>query len=121
LRAKKLYPTSLSEKNDIFRLSEVKGPTNNPTALTLTLNDTGESVPLAKDRPFKRVDSYMADLRYDPEKKFWANQRTNAAFAFAGDSFTIRSIILVATNQYEVVLSARSNGKNTPIQYSPGP
>ena len=122
LRKKKPYPTSLNEKNDTFKLSEVKGPPENPTALTLTLNDTGESVTnLAKDHPFKRVDSYTADLKYEPEKRLWANQRTNAALAFAGDVFTISSIKLVATNQYEVVLSAKSNGRNTPIQYSSGP
>ena len=122
LRKKKPYPTSPNEKNDTFKLSEVKGPPENPTALTLTLNDTGESITnLAKDHPFKRVDSYTTDLKYDPEKRAWANQHTNAALTFAGDVFTIRSIKLVATNQYEVVLSARSNGRNTPIQYSPAP
>jgi hypothetical protein len=118
-RRKKPYPVSLNEKTDAFALTEVKGPKENPTGLILKLNDTGESVTVTKDRPYKREDGYMADLRYDPDKKAWSNQRVGATLgSIAGDVYTISGINLVATNQYEVVLSARSNGKKTPRPYN---
>ena len=121
-RRKKQYYVSLNEKNDTFTLTEIKGGSpENPAALLLKLNDTGASVTLAKDRPFKREDGYMADLKYDPEKKGWKDQRVGATLVFAGDVYTIRGINLVATNQIEVVLSAKSNGKNTVRSYSRGP
>jgi hypothetical protein len=112
-RRKRQTTATLNAKNDTFTLREAKGPPENPTELVLEMNDSGERATLAKDRPFKRVDGYMADLKYPPENKTWASQRVGATLFFFGDVFTIRSINLVATNQYEVVLSAKSNGKNT--------
>ena len=69
LRRKKQYYTTPNNKNDTFVLREVKGAPDNPTELVLELNDTGERVVLKKDVPFKRVDGYTADLKYEPEKK----------------------------------------------------
>jgi hypothetical protein len=69
---------------------------------------------LTKDKPFRRVDGYMADLKYDPEKKNWQGQRLNAVLKFAGDDY-----IIVAINQDAVILSARSNQKKTTLTYSP--
>jgi hypothetical protein len=119
-RRKKQYYASLNEKNDTFTLSGVQGASENPT-LVLRLNDTGESATLAKDRPFKRADGYMADLKYDPEKKVWPSQRVGATLSLGGDIYALKGINQVATNQFEVVLSARSNDKKTVRPYSSGP
>ena len=35
--------------------------------LVLKLADTGQTIQLSKDKPFRRVDGYTADLKYDPE------------------------------------------------------
>lgn len=113
-RSKKQYYSVLNTKNDAFVIREVKGPPEEPAELVLELNDTGESVSVAKDRPFKRVDGYTADLKYDPEKKTWPGRRIGTPLSFGGEDY-----IIVAITKDEVVLSARSNNKKTPISYKP--
>ena len=51
----------------------MEGSLDNPAQLQLILQltDTGERVTLSKDKPFRRVDGYTADLKYDPEGKKW--------------------------------------------------
>ena len=89
-----------------------EGPADNPTKLTLELNDTGEKAMLTKDQPFKRVDGYMADVRYEPEKMTGTQKRVGMVLHFAGDDYKI-----VAINKDEVILLAPSNKKTT-IKYS---
>ena len=67
---------------------------------------------LSKPKPFRRVDAYMADLKYSPEGKNWQDQRVNDDLKFAGDDY-----IIVAINRNEVVLSAKSNQKKTTLTY----
>jgi hypothetical protein len=112
-RIKKKHYASLNEKIDAFQIVEVKGSPENPT-LTLQLMDTGEKVPLSKDKPFRRVDGYSADLKYDSETKKWQQQRVGSDLKFAGDDY-----IIVAINQDLVILSARSNQKKTTLTCSP--
>src|SRR5437879_2214482 len=80
-RIKKETLSKLNEKNDVFTLRKVDGPPENPTKLTLEPNDSSEMFVLTKGPDetskliYKRVDGYMADLRYDPEKQSWNNCR----------------------------------------------
>jgi len=90
-------------------LRSVKGPPEKPTELILELSDTVERVSVAFDRPYRQVDGYTADLK--SENKTWLGQRKGYKLPIAGDEFTIVTINLVATNQFEVVLSAKSTGK----------
>ncbi len=110
-RSKKQTLATLNSKNDVFTLIEVKGNAADPTALVLQLNDTGEQAVISKDKPFNRIDGYMADVRYQPENKTWRAQRVNAPLFFNNEEYTI-----VAINQNEVVLSAKSNGKKWTIR-----
>jgi hypothetical protein len=103
-------------KNDTFALTAVNGPPENPTSLTVTLNDTGEAVVLTKDKPYKRIDGYMASLFYAPEKKPWKDRRVGDSLIFNGEDYNI-----VAITQNEVVLSAKSNQKKWTIKFSPPP
>jgi hypothetical protein len=113
-RGKKQYYAVPNVKNDAFVVREVKGPAEDPTEIVIELNDTGESAGVAKDRPFKREDGYIADLKYEPEKKTWTNRRVGAQISFGGEDY-----IVVAISKDEVVLSAKSNNKKTPISYNP--
>lgn len=119
-RKKRSYGATLNNKNEVFVLREVKGPPDNPTELALELNDTGERVTLKKDIPFKRVDGYTADLKYEPEKKTWTALRVGVParppIIVAGEEY-----IIVAITRNEVVLSAKSNNKKTSIPYAPSP
>jgi hypothetical protein len=114
-RAKKQTYSTLNSKNDVFSVVDVKGKAEDPSALVLQLNDSGEQAAISKDKPFLRVDGYMADIRYPPENKFWPARRVNSSLVFNNEEYTI-----VAINQDEVVLSAKSNGKKWTIKYNPG-
>jgi hypothetical protein len=108
-------------RTDMFTLKKVNGPADKPTSLVLELNDTGERVTITPDRRYQKIDGYGADLKYEVEKRTWAHRRVGNALSFAGDDYTIAAINLIATNQYEVVLSAKSSGKKTTIKYNAAP
>jgi hypothetical protein len=113
-RVKKQAYCKLNDKNDTFTLVEVKGKPEEPSSVVVVLNDTGERGTITREQPYKRTDGYMADLRYPPENKMWNNRRVNSQppLNFAGEEYNI-----VAINQNEVVLSAKSNGKKWTIKY----
>ena len=113
-RTKRQHYATVGEKNDAFTITAVKGPPDNPTQLVLRLTDTGESAALSKDKPFRRVDGYKADLKYSPEGKNWQDQRPNDKLKFGGDDY-----IIVAISENEVIISARSNQKKTTLTYNP--
>jgi hypothetical protein len=113
-RSKKQSYASVNTKTDVFTLLEVKGKAEDPTQLVLELNDSGERVSISKEKPFNRIDGYTADLRYEPEKKTWADRRVGAVLTFNGEDYNI-----VAINQNEVVLSAKSNQKKWTIKANP--
>ena len=113
-RAKRQHYASLNEKNDAFTITAVQGPPADPTALILQLTDSGETASLSKGKSFRRVDGYTVDLKYGPEVKNWEAQRVGDDLKFAGDDY-----IIVAINQNEVVLSAKSNQKKITRPYEP--
>jgi len=112
-RIKKETYSKLNDKNDTFILRKVEGPADNPSKLTVELNDTGEMAVVTKEQPFKRIDGYMADLKYDPEKQAWNNCRVGRALRINGEDYNV-----VAISSNEVVLSAKSNQKKWPIQFN---
>jgi Lhr-like helicase len=61
------------------------------------------------------VDGHLADLRYPPENRNWSNRREGDRLTFGGEEYNI-----VAINENEVVLSARS-GKKTTVRMSVAP
>jgi len=98
-------------KNDTFTMVDVKGKPEEPNQIIVELKDTGEKAVLSKDKPFRRIDGYMADLHYDIEKKSWTNRRVGSQVSFNGEDYNI-----VAINQNEVVLAAKVNGKKWTIR-----
>lgn len=117
-RGKRTISSSLNEKKDLFVIRAAQGPTENPTNIVVELTDTGETISLSKDKPFKRIDGYLADLSYPPEpnKNSMPNLRVGAVISFAGESYKI-----IAITQDGVVLSAQSNQKKWPIKFNPAP
>jgi hypothetical protein len=109
-RRKKQYYATVDNKNDAFLLRRVVGPPDNPTELVLELTEGGDEVSISKDKPFKRVEGYEVDLKYDLEKKTWNNQRVGSVLRFGNDEYNI-----VAITKNEVVVLAKSNQKKTPI------
>jgi hypothetical protein len=105
------------EKKDTFTLREVNGPPENPTQLDLELSDSeNKLVAVSKEKPFKRVDGYTADLRFVPENRLFLNRRVGDRIIIAGEEYNI-----VAITKNEVVLSAKSNQKKWTITYNAAP
>jgi hypothetical protein len=105
---------SPGEKVRDFTLKEVKGAPENPDMLVLKLADTGETATLSKSQPFRRVDGYTADLKYDPDKLNATAVRVGERLAFAGDDYNV-----IAIGANEVILLAQSNQKKYSLRYSP--
>jgi hypothetical protein len=101
---------SKDSKGD-YNLIDIKGPADKPTQLVLQVKETGETISLYADRPYKQVDGYSADLKYPPEPGWIRNgQRVDSPLSFGGQLYKI-----VAITQSNVVVSAKSNDKKTTI------
>jgi hypothetical protein len=99
-----------SVKN-LFRLDKIQGPPEDPTELILVMPDGSTNV-VKKAEPFRSVEGYAADLRYDPENLKKDNQRVGDHLIFANEDHNI-----VAIDQNEVVLLAQSNQKKYVLPY----
>ncbi|HXR03632.1 MAG TPA: hypothetical protein VN836_02870 [Verrucomicrobiae bacterium] len=100
-------------KKDVFTLIRVVGPPEDPDYLVLRLADGGQEVQVSKSKPYRRVDGYTVDIKYDPDNRSWTGQRIGNHLKFAGDDYTIVDI-----NSNEVVLSAQSNQKKWTLRYA---
>jgi hypothetical protein len=97
------------EKNELFTFVEVKGPPNAPTAVVIKLSSGEEvTIPNDKDKPWKRVDGYLADLRYELQNKSWPKQRVGAVINFNGEDYKI-----VGISKSEVTLLSSAEKKYT--------
>jgi hypothetical protein len=103
-------------KNEGFRLIDVQGPPENPDELVLVLADTGATNTLSRSQPFRRVDGYTADVKYDLDKPPYngTGLRVGDHLGFAGDDYKI-----IAMDKNNVILSAQSNQKNYTLRYAP--
>ena len=108
------YVSAGDKPNDTFQLLEVKGAPENPAALILKIMDTGETASVALGKPFRRVDAYTADLRYDPEKRAFHALRAGSKVSFNGTDYQVADI-----NQNVLVLEDQSNQKKTPLPFAP--
>lgn len=107
-RRKKQFYVSQGNKTDVFVLESIKGPAENPTELVLILNDTGDKITISKAGPYRRVDGYLAEMKYPPENRTWPPRRKDDKLTFGGADYNI-----VAISETEVVLSAGSGKKTT--------
>jgi hypothetical protein len=65
-------------KRGFYIIRGIKGAENEPSELNLEIPQTGETnVWIATNNPYKRVDSYLVDLKYDPETKVLSKQRVD--------------------------------------------
>ncbi|HEX3798833.1 MAG TPA: hypothetical protein VH413_09040 [Verrucomicrobiae bacterium] len=118
LRSDKRHTQSLVSKDspgELISLHNVVGPPDHPTQLELEWKETSEPITLSTDKPFRKVESYSADLKYPPENKSWNDQRVGSRpLFFANGSYNI-----VAITESNVVVLAESNKKKTTITLHP--
>jgi len=103
------------ENKQVFVLRDVTGEGDASVAV-VELVDVEKVVNVSKENPFRRVDGYMADLRFPPENRTFPNRRVGDLISIAGEQYNI-----VAITENEVVLSAKSNQKKWTIRYSATP
>jgi hypothetical protein len=113
-RRRTLHYVSVGDKNDTFALQAVQGPPENPDALLIKLLDTGEVGTLNRSQPYRRIDAYMADFRYDPEKRAFHGRRAGDKISFGGADYQV-----VEVSQNELILADLSNQKKTPLPFAP--
>lgn len=119
-RTKKPVYANLNETTEFFKLVDVVGDREAPTQLVLEMKDTKERVTISKDKPYKRVTGFKADLQYAPrdkaDTKTFIERRVGDALPFESDT---NNIVDIRSN--EVVLSAVSTGKRTTIKLNTAP
>jgi hypothetical protein len=96
----------------------IKGADNDPSEINLEIIDTGDTnVWVSTNTPYKRVDSYMADLKYDPEPQLALTKKlVNDRFKLDNDPYKIVDI----TNNAVRVQSERTT-KVTEIKLTQSP
>ena len=103
------------EKNDLFSLPGIVGSPENPTALSIILKGEKDPVVVARDKPFERVIGYTADIKNTlDDKAARKNLRVKDEIIIDGEPY-----IIVAINQNGVVLSAKSNKKQSLLEFKP--
>lgn len=112
----KLIYVALNQTTNNIAVIAAHGPEEDPTNVVLRLADTGQTVTLQKDEPFKRVEGYTADLVYKPDNKAFLNRRKTdpAPISFANEYYKIVDI-----EENEVVLLQLSNQKQWIRPYNP--
>jgi cell division protein FtsL len=109
------YVSPSSKKSRFFSLVEVKGDISNPDELILELDDTKETASVSKDKPFKRVETYVADMKYDIESLTFTGVRKGETISFGGMDY-----IVVDIDAGQVVLLEKVSGKRIAIKYKAG-
>jgi hypothetical protein len=101
-------------RNAMFRIEKVIGSPESPDALLVMVKDDKELITVSKDKPYKRVIGYVADLIYPPEKQTFLRRKVTSSLSLQGDE----SYKIVAITEHEVVLSSESTGKRSTIKLS---
>lgn len=103
-------------KSGLYIIRGIKGASDDPTELELEIPDTGETVAVSANNPYKRVDGYLADLKYPPESKTLTKQKVDETFTLDNEEY---KIIAITNNAVRVQLI--KNGKVTPINWNGAP
>ncbi len=102
----------VGDRNNMFTIEKVIGDDPaNPEALLVLLAGDKEPVRITKQEPHQRVIGYTADITHTVEKRKWDNQKVKDELNFGGETYNI-----VAITPNEVVLSAKSNKKQTVLE-----
>ena len=107
-RLPKVTYVELNRTTNNITVVAAEGPEEAPDNVTLLLSDTHQKVVISKEKPYKRVEGYTADLTYPPENKSFLNRRKTDAssICFAGECYKIVDI-----EESQVVLLQQSNQK----------
>jgi hypothetical protein len=83
------------------------------------MKEDSDTITVSKDKPYKRIMSYMADLSYPVGNAEFKKRRIGDRIILKGEGSETNKI--VAINQSEVVLSTEPTGKRITIKLNPSP
>lgn len=105
----------VGQGNPMFRIEAVRGQNpENPAEIELTLEGEREPITLTPDKPYERVAGYAATFHHDKINRTWKRLKPGDELSFGNETYNI-----VAITEDEAVLSAKSNKKQTTIEYKP--
>jgi hypothetical protein len=103
--------SAVGSKNDLFILRDMQ-PRENPAEFVLEMVANKQTLTVKTNEAYEGVAGYMADLRYEPDKKDFLAKRIDDRLAFASDTNKI-----VAITTAGVTVEAVSNKKRTTIDF----
>jgi hypothetical protein len=86
-------------KSGLYVIRDVKGDADDPTELDVELTATSEIVPVTKDKPYERVDSFIADLKYEPDAKTFPKVHVNDPIPLEGEQY---KVVEITTNAVRI-------------------
>jgi len=108
---------TFSTNTQVFVLTEVKGPPEEPTELVATLKDfNDEKISFAPNKPYIRTVGFEAELKYPPSGKVYPRLRKDSPIDIEGEPHKVVDI-----TADRVVLSDDSNGKRYTIELTAAP
>jgi hypothetical protein len=103
-------------KSGLYVIHGIKGAPDDPTDLHLEIPATQETVWISKTNPYKHVDGYTVDMKYDPESLVLLKKRINDTITLDNEQYKMIEI----TNNLIRVQSI-SNTKITTIKWNESP
>jgi hypothetical protein len=79
-------------KSGLYIIRGIKGAPEDPTDLELEIPESDGNVWISKDKPYKRVDSYTVDMKYDPQSQTYLKRHVGDQINLDGEDYKIIEI-----------------------------
>jgi hypothetical protein len=93
-------------KSGLYIIRGIKGAPEDPTDLQLEIPATQEMVWITKEKPYKRVDGYTVDMKYEPESLTLLKKRVNDTIVLDNEAYKIveitNNLVRVQSNKTKV-------------------
>jgi len=99
-------------KSGLYIIRGIKGAPDDPSELEVEIPATGAQVSVTTNKPYERVDSYIADLRYAPELKTLPKLHVESPITLDGEQYKVIEI-----NSNAVRVQATRTTKVTEVRW----
>lgn len=106
-KTKEYAKLNAKPNSGIYTLKAVKGPPDAPTDLQLELSDDHQTVSIASNKPYQRIDGYAADLKY-PAAEMMTKKKAGDVIKLDGEPYKIME---VQSNSVRIESSAAKQTK----------
>lgn len=102
------FALNTSQKSDLFVVTKVNGPANNPSSVEFRFADSTETATITAEHPFSRIAGYEADLVHEKLGTPFKNVRAKEK---QGIRLGTQTYNIVAITKDEVTLQASTSTK----------